>query len=322
VIVRWGLDALPPLLAELGSERPVVVSSERWSGLPLPVGRRWHGARAHTPADTVADALVAAEGADALVALGGGSAIDTAKAVSSRTGLPVVSIPTTYSGAEWTTFFGTLDVDRREKAGGGGARTTAIVYEPALTLGLPREETAGTALNALAHCAEALYAPGRTAETDDHALRGARLIACELPAVLARPHELEGRRGLLEGAMHAGAALRAGLGLAHAMAQALGGRYGVSHGAMNALCLPPALRFNASAAPDAVAAFGEAVGGDGADRAEELARLGGFRRLRDFGVAEADLAATAAATVVRGGARRNPRRATADEVEALLRSIW
>jgi hypothetical protein len=79
VIVRGGLDGLPALLAEVGSERPVVVSSERWSGVPLPVGRCWHGARAHTPADTVADALAAAAGRGRFVAHCGGSAEPAAR---------------------------------------------------------------------------------------------------------------------------------------------------------------------------------------------------------------------------------------------------
>ena len=107
------------------------------------------------------------------------------------------------------------------------------------------------------------------------------------------------------------------------MAQALGGRYGLPHGAMNALCLPPALRFNAEAVPEAVARFGEALGAaDPAARVEELARLGGFERLRDFGVPEQELGEVAAAVVERAGAKANPRPATPDEVESLLRSIW
>ncbi len=113
------------------------------------------------------------------------------------------------------------------------------------------------------------------------------------------------------------------LGLGHAMAQSLGGRYGLPHGAMNALTLPPALRFNEPAAPDALARFGRALGAaDPAARVEDLARLGGFGRLRDFGVPEADLPEVAAAVVERAGARSNPRRPTAAEVEGLLRSIW
>ena len=69
----------------------------------------------------------------------------------------------------------------------------------------------------------------------------------------------------------------------------LGGTYGLPHGAMNALCLPPALEFNRAFAPDAVERFGEAIGGDAVERTRELARLGGFERLRDFGVPQDDL---------------------------------
>ena len=73
------------------------------------------------PTDRIAEAVAAAADADGLLAVGGGSAIDPAKAVSAQTGLPLVSVPTTYSGAEWTSFFGVRDPDRRMKGGGAGA---------------------------------------------------------------------------------------------------------------------------------------------------------------------------------------------------------
>ena len=140
------------------------MTTARWRDLELPVERRFEGVRSHVPIDSVRAAIDAVEDADALVALGGGSAIDTAKAVSAETGLPVVSVPTTYSGAEWTPSFGMRDEARALKTGGSGASLAGIVYEPRLTLGLPRAESGGTAMNALAHCAEALYARGRTEE--------------------------------------------------------------------------------------------------------------------------------------------------------------
>ena len=94
---------------------------------------------------------------------------------------------------------------------------------------VPRAESGGTAMNALAHCAEALYVAGRNATGDEHALKGARLIGRSLPLVLSDDHDLGARKSLLEGGMHAGIALAmAGIGLAHAMAQAIGGRYGIS----------------------------------------------------------------------------------------------
>jgi alcohol dehydrogenase class IV len=137
-------------------------------------------------------------------------------------------------------------------------------------------------------------------------------------------HDLEARTGLLEGAQHAGAALgSAGLALGHAMAQAVGGRYGIAHGAANALCLPPALRFNEPVVPDAIARFGEALGAaDPAARFEELARLAGFTKLRELGVPEDELDEVAEATVQRAGAKANPRPATAAEVAGLFREIY
>ena len=320
MIVRWGLGELDGLLAELGIERPFILASERWSELPLPGTGRW----TEVPTDRLADVTAAVDGADGLLAVGGGSAIDLAKAVSAETGLPLVSVPTTYSGSEWTGFFGVRDPDRRMKGGGAGAHLAGIVYEPRLTLDLPPDQSGGTALNALAHCAEALYVAGRNPEGDREALTGAKLIDEALPRVLVDGHDLDARTRLLQGAQHAGAALgSAGLALGHAMAQALGGRYGIAHGAANALCLPPALRFNEPVVPEAIARFAEALGvGDPAARVEELARASGFTRLRELGVPGDELDEVAEAVVQRAGAKANPRQATPGEVAELLRSIW
>ena len=319
MIVRWGVDELAPLLRELGIERALLVTSARFGDLELPVTARFTGVRRHSPLETVAAATSAAAGADGLVGVGGGSAIDTAKAVSAGTRLELVAIPTTYAGAEWTPYFGMRDVVRGLKTGGGGARTAAAVYEPGLTLDLPMGETVGTALNALAHAAEALYAGA-----SEDATTGARLIGGSLEPVVRDGHDLSARTSLLEGAMHAGRALgERGLFLGHALAQALGGRYGLPHGAMNALSLPPALRFNEPAVPDAIAALAGALETDDpAARIEELARLGGFVRLRDFGVPEEDLPSLAEEAAARPGARANPRPVTVADVESLLRSIW
>jgi maleylacetate reductase len=319
MIVRWGIGELGGLLSELNIERPLLVTTERFAQLDLPVRERFTGVQRHSPLEVVSAATAAAAEADGLVALGGGSAIDTSKAVSAGTGLPLVAIPTTYAGAEWTPFFGMRDEVRRVKTGGSGANTIAVVYEPALTVGLPRDQTVGTAMNALAHCAEALY-EGECAD----ASTGAELIARWLPVVVSDGDDLDARTRLLEGAMHAGMALaERGLFLAHAMAQALGGRYGLSHGAMNAICLAPALRFNEPAVPDAISGLARALGTDDAQATvEKLAQLGGFARLRDFGVPEDELSDLAAETAARPGARANPRPASADDIEALLRSVW
>ena len=91
---------------------------------------------------------------------------------------------------------------------------------------------------------------------------------------------------------------------------------------MNALCLPPALEFNARFVPDAVERFGASIGGDAVARSRELVLLGGFERLRDFGIPEADLRALAAATAQRGGNQANPHPASPAEILGLFRAIW
>jgi maleylacetate reductase len=182
----------------------------------------------------------------------------------------------------------------------------------------------GTSMNALAHCAEALYVTSHNDNADAHALEGARLIGAALPRVVDAPHDVVARDELLHGAMHGGAALGgSGLALGHAMAQALGGRYGLPHGALNAICLPAALRFNRPVVPDAIAALGRALGTDDpVARVEELARLAGFTRLRELGVREDELDDVAAAVSVRAGAQANPRLAGPAQVAELLREVW
>jgi maleylacetate reductase len=320
VIVRWGVAELPALLRELAIERSFLIASDRWSLLELPAVGRW----SEVPSDRIGELAAAAGDADGLLAVGGGSAIDLAKAVSVETGLPVVSVPTTYSGAEWTPSFGIRDHDRRMRGGGSGATLAGIAYEPELTLDLPRPESVGTALNALAHCAEALYVAGRNDEADALALAGASAIGAALPRVAADGHDRRARTELLAGADAAGHALAlAGLGLGHAIAQAIGGRYGLPHGALNALALPAALRFNEPVATEQIGRFGQALGTpDPAARVEELAQLGGFERLRDFGVPEDDLPDLAEAVAARAGAHANPRPASPPEIEELLRTIW
>jgi maleylacetate reductase len=285
------------------------------------------------PLETVAEAaeLAEVEAVDGLVGLGGGSAIDTCKAVTATLlehgrEVKTIAVPTTYAGAEWTDYFGMRDEAARRKTGGAHelARPAAAIYDPELTLDLPRAESGGTAMNALAHCAEAFYGPTRNERGDRHAYCGARTIPYALPLVLADGSSLYARTRLLEGAMRAAFALgEAGLALGHALAQALGGRYGLPHGALNAICLAPALRFNAPVVPDALAKLGEAMGTeDPAARVEELAALTGFTRLRDLGVPLGELEPVAEAVAVRAGARANPREASVSDIVALLRSVW
>ena len=191
-IVRFGagaIESLGEVCAEAGIARPLLVTTRTGAARAgdVSVVGRYSGVRSHVPVETVREAreLARSLDADGLVGLGGGSAIDTCKAVvallagDGEEALPrVVAIPTTYAGAEWTPFFGML-LEPGRKSGGSDSRATpvAAVYDPELTLDLPREATVGTAMNALAHCAEAYYHPARTAAPSGTPTRGRRLSA-------------------------------------------------------------------------------------------------------------------------------------------------
>ena len=320
MIVRWGpVELLAEVCDDLDVREPLLVAGPRWEELALPLepAVRW----TEVPSVRVEEAARFAR--DGVIAIGGGSAIDLGKAVSATAKVPLVSVPTTYAGAEWTPYFGVRDPQRRARGGGAGAQVAGIVYDVGLTVGLPREETVGTSMNALAHCAEALYAHGHNREADEHALEGAALISRWLPQVVDDPLDRNLRTELLRGASHGGEALAGSmLALAHAMAQAVGGKYGLPHGTLNGICLPPALRYNTRYAPEAIRRFGEAVGGDPIARVEELAALGGVTRLRDLGVPETDLPELGVAAAQRGGNQANPHPASPQEIDQLLRSVW
>jgi maleylacetate reductase len=335
---RFGAGAIAQtgqVAAELGMERLVLVTSRRWAELAdaLPVVAVYDGVRSHTPVETIPAAADAVDGAvaDGIVALGGGSAIDTAKAatvelIGRGREVRTIAIPTTYAGAEWAPWFGMRDEAAGLKRGGSDQRATpvAAIYDPELTLGLPRDLTGGTAMNALAHCVEALYVEGRRDSAERHAYCGARTISYALPLVLADGTDLYARSRLLEGAMRAARALgAAGLALGHAMAQALGGRYGLAHGALNAIVLPSAMRFNEPVIGEALDVLGEAFGvADPIGRVTELAALTGNTRLRDLGVPAEELDEVAERVAVRPGAKANPRKATSAQIAGLLREAW
>jgi maleylacetate reductase len=201
--MRYGagsLEELADVCGEVGIERPLLVTTRRGAAAvgALPVVGVYEGVRPHVPIETVREAAarVVELDADGLVGLGGGSAMDTCKAVVSELAdqghdpLPqIVTVPTTYAGAEWTSFYGVLLAPGR-KGGGSDPRVTpvAAIYDPVLTLDLPLDVTVGTSMNALAHCAEAYYHPAASERAPRHADTGATAIGHALPIVVERPH--------------------------------------------------------------------------------------------------------------------------------------
>ncbi|MEU3983999.1 maleylacetate reductase [Streptomyces sp. NPDC026672] len=279
---------------------------------------------AHTPVTVTEEALrtLRERDADSVVALGGGSAVGLAKALSVRTGLPQIAVPTTYAGSEVTPVLGetrdSVKTTRRDPAIAPGT----VVYDPDLTLTMPPGLTRTSALNALAHAIEALWAPDATAATDALATEAAEGILTALPAVLADPRALPGRARLQESAWLAGLCL-AGIrmGLHHQLAHALGGTFDLPHAELHALLLAHVLAFNLPSAPKAAARLRRITGGDPVAAVADLARgHDGPTTLRALGVPRASLRTIAER--IAAEPYPNPRPLEAGALLGLLENAW
>jgi len=277
----------------------------------------------HVP-KTVAEAGLAAardKKADGLVAVGGGSAIGLAKAIAREIGLPIIALPTTYSGSEATSIFGITDGARKTTGRDVRVLPRTIIYDPDLTLGLPAAVSAASGMNAIAHCVESFWADGRTPVTLALASEAMRRFAKALPAVVADGSDREARGECLVAAWLSGTVLSVSNGLQHKLAHVLGG-LGLPHAETHAIILPHVTRFNLLVAPDAKARLMEALGG--ADPAAALATmLKKFpvpQRLRDVGFDSGKIDFVAGE--IAAAAIKSPRPVSANDVHHLLSAAW
>src|SRR3989440_10239869 len=268
VLAPGCVDELAPQIGRLGRTRACGVTGSslafgrvgqtvRNALGPMMVGM-FSGTRPHVPVETAEQVANEAHSlnADVVVGLGGGSPIGTAKAAVARlaggttAGDPswlVAAIPTTYSGSEVTPVFGTTDVVHgpKEVLRNPGIRPRLVLYDPELAIDAPPALAPATGINALAHCVEGLYSNDGGDEERAMASRAATLLVEHLPKAFARPDDLTHRYHLSEASMLAGLVLtRAGMGVHHGLCHVLGGRYNASHGVLNAIILPHAMRFN------------------------------------------------------------------------------
>ncbi len=231
-------------------------------------------AREHVPSETVNDARREAErcDADAVLALGGGSAIGLAKAIALAGRVRVIAIPTTYSGSEMTPVYGITEGGVKRTGRDERARPALVVYDPTLTVGLSRDVTVTSLWNAIAHAVEALWAKDADRGTSLGAEEALRLLASSVARLAVRIDDLDARETALEGACLAGLAFSdVGGGLHHKLCHVLGGSFGLPHAATHAALLPHVVRFEREAAEDAMTAIARALGA--IDPVEAIARL-------------------------------------------------
>ncbi|HEX4908826.1 MAG TPA: maleylacetate reductase [Actinomycetes bacterium] len=314
----------------LGAGRVLAIAGKRAiDGLVERLGGRWAASftdvQQHVPVEAAARAVAAASeaGADCLVAMGGGSATGMAKAVALERQVPIVAVPTTYAGSEVTPIYGLTGPEGKRTGRDPRVLPRTVVYDPALTTGLPAQVTGPSGMNALAHCVEALYAPGANPVTSLLAEEGARALHRGLPGAVADPGDLAARSDALLGAWLAGTALAAaGIGIHHQLCHLLGGAYRLPHAELHAVVLPHAVHFVAPAARPQLARLARSLGvDDAAGGIWDLGRrLGTPASLAELGLAEAELDRAAEQAVAR--VVQTPRRAGVSELRALLEAAW
>ncbi|MFD5092743.1 maleylacetate reductase [Amycolatopsis thailandensis] len=288
------------------------------------IAATFSGVRPHVPLEVAERVRVAAAEADLVLCVGGGSTTGTAKAVALTTGLPIVAVPTTYAGSEVTPVWGLTEGSRKSTGTDPRVLPRTVVYDPELTLTLPADLSVASGLNAMAHCAEAFWAPRRNPVSNAVAEDGIRHLAAGLPAVAANAGDLDARTELLLGAYLAGSAFAvAGSGLHHKICHVLGGAFDLPHARTHAIVLPYVLAFNAPRAPDAVFRIASALGF--ADPVQGLRRLGEKLGvppgLRELGLRE-DYADVVLEDILALAPADNPRPVTADSLRWLLRAAW
>lgn len=370
------LAQLPDLLREFGLSHPLVVtdpwivSSTTIDRVLGPLALAGISAKVFSdtvadPTDTVVDAGVAVlkQGHfDCLIGFGGGSPMDTAKAMAIMAGagpgqhmrdfkvpaaanhaaLPVICVPTTAgTGSEATRFTVITDTARDEKMliAGLGALPLAAVVDYELTFTLPPRITADTGIDSLTHALEAYVSRRATPLSDLYAVAAMRLISRHLRAAYADPQNPGARAGMMEGATLAGLAFsNSSVALVHGMSRPLGAHFHVPHGLSNAMLLPAVTEFGLEAGQQRYAEAARIMGiaGEGSsDEAAAKSLCAALRALnaelrvpspRQFGVAPdafgAVLNTMAEQALASGSPANNPRVPSAEEIVALYRAAF
>ncbi|MCK3777212.1 maleylacetate reductase [Ensifer sesbaniae] len=290
---------------------------------PLAVGV-FAGAVMHTPIDITAKAMEAVKqsGADCLVSLGGGSTTGLGKAIAYRTDLPQVVIPTTYAGSEVTPILGQTEGGRKTTVRHASILPEVVIYDPGLTLGLPVGMSVTSALNAMAHAVEALYAQDRNPISSLMAAEGLFAFKTSLPRIVEAPGDREARAEALYGAWLSGTVLgTVGMALHHKICHTLGGTFDTPHAETHAIMLPHTAGYNAAALPDLLGPVARMLGGSVGGGLWDFAKsLGAPLALKDLGLSEADL--DRAATIATENPYWNPRPIDRQSIRALLQDAW
>jgi homogentisate 1,2-dioxygenase len=287
---------LPALVRAAGGKKVLLLTgpsarhAERVAQLLAPLELElFRGARRHVPEEVLAEALhvLEASHADVIVALGGGSAIGLAKALVAARPLPFIAVPTTYSGSERTSLFGTTKDGKKTTGRDPKVRPREVVYDAELTADMPKTLTVTSLMNALAHPLGALAGSNLAEDQTERALRAVALVFGAIEALVAHPTNVRARAQAQRGAALAADVLEGGkLGSHHALAHRLGGAFDLDHAALHSVLLPHSVHRLRAEAPAALAAVEARVHAQDFEAVlfDTLARAGAATSLKALGV--------------------------------------
>lgn len=302
------LARLPEAVAALGASRVLVLCTPPQRNLAERavelLGARsagiFDGAVMHVPVEQARRAreIAAQSGADCSLAIGGGSTIGLGKAIALESSLPVIAVPTTYSGSEMTPIYGLTDSGLKRTGRDPRVLPRTVIYDPELSASLPVPISITSGMNAIAHAAEGLYAGDRNPVSMWMSRDGIAALSRALPVIAnpaSSPAALQAARGdALYGSWLCGAVLGSvTMGIHHKLCHTLGGTLNLPHAETHTVVLPHALAYNASVATEAMGAIADAVAHSHVSGPRAVfdlaASLGAPTSLRELGMAATDI---------------------------------
>ncbi|MFC6381495.1 iron-containing alcohol dehydrogenase [Psychrobacter glacincola] len=373
-IGRDACQKLPEILASLGVKKPLIITDEMMVKLGYVDNVQTILKKVNITADVFSDTVpeptessieagvsqVKAQDYDGLIALGGGSPIDSAKAISilgkfggvirdykfprqvDETGLPIIAIPTTAgTGSEVTRFTIITDEANNEKllCVGMGFMPIAAIIDYSLTMSVPPRTTADTGIDAMTHAIEAYISPKRNAYSDQQALAALRLIGPNIQTAYHNGKDEIAREAMMLGSTLAGIAFcNSSVALVHGMSRPIGAFFHVPHGLSNAMLLPTITEFGISSAPDRYADCARALGISDHSESDDQANASLVKYLKslnkelqvptlaEFGVQKADFDALidtmCEQAFASGSPNNNPRIPSLEEMIQLYTLLW
>ena len=360
------ISELPEACAAAGIKKPLLVTDKGLADLPITtatldimeaagLGRGLFSEVDPNPNDKNLEAGVAAYNAgghDGVIAFGGGSGLDLGKMVAFMAGqtrpvwdfedigdwwtradadviAPIIAVPTTAgTGSEVgrASVITNSQTHAKKIIFHPKVLPAVVICDPELTVGMPKFITAGTGLDAFAHCVEAYSSPHYHPMSQGIALEGMRLVKDYLPRAYADGTDIEARAQMMSAAAMGATAFQKGLGAIHAMSHPVGAVFNTHHGTTNAVCMPTVLEFNAPVIADrfqqASAYLGIGGGFDGfrAFVQELNDSLGIPRKLSDMKVAEAAIPELVKGAIIDPSCGGNPIELTADNLTELFKA--